>query len=153
MSVQLPYFETPMKNLNSPHFSDGSELLHVYESDLGTLYFYKHIVVGEFFEGVSLSYQNGFTLLLKALKHIGTRPVVYLSNRVNSYSVQPNDYKYLEKVPNIKGIAIISSDPMGTSSAFLESKFFNKNFAVFNTIQDAHNWGKSILEPYFTKSK
>ncbi|MEP2937332.1 MAG: hypothetical protein ABJM06_02980 [Gilvibacter sp.] len=142
-----------MEKTKSPHFSDGSKLLDVYESRLGTLYFYQHLVIGEFHEGVNLSYQNAFNILLKSLKYIGTRPIVYISNRVNSYSVQPNDYKYLEKVPNIKGIAIVSSDSSGTSSAMLEAKFVNKNFALFSTIQEAQAWGMNILAPYFTKSK
>lgn len=142
-----------MKNSTSPHFSDGSVPLHVYDSALGTIYFYQHIVVGEFNEGVNISYQNAFNILLKSLKYIGSRPIVYISNRVNSYSVQPNDYKYLEKVPNIKGIAIVSSDTMGTSSAMLESKFVTKNFALFSTVQEAKEWGMEILAPHFTKSK
>ncbi len=136
-----------MKSLNSPHFSDGITLLHVYTSNLGVIYFYEHLVVAEFNEGISLSYHNAFSLLLKSIKYVGTRPIVYISNRINSYSVQPNDYKYLEKVPNIKGIAIVVKDPIGTSNAMLESKFVSKNFGVFSSIQEAQTWGLAILEP------
>lgn len=149
----IALFEALMKNNTSPHFSEDIIPLDVYRSELGVLYFYENLVVGEFNEGTNISFQNGFSLLLKALKYIGTRPIVYISNRVNSYSVQPNDYKYLEKVPNIKAIAIVCHDPMGTSSAALESKFYSKTFGVFRSIREAKNWSDSILETYLTKSK
>ena len=133
-------------NLKSPqHFLDGNQPQHVQFSDIGTIYFYQNCLVGEFNEGVTVSYSTGFTLLLNCLKHIGAKSFYIISNRRNSYSVQPNDYKYLEKVPNLKGIAIVTIDPKGMNNAMLESKFFKKEFAVFNNLDDAKNWGDHLI--------
>jgi len=142
-----------MKTSPPHHFANGVAPNHVHVSDIGTIYFYQHCVVGEFNEGVNVSYATGFTLLLTCLKHIGTKPVYLISNRINSYSVQPNDYKYLTKVPNLKGIAVVTKDPVGAANARLEAEFFKKSFEVFNDIDQAKAWGDKLIASYLVKSK
>lgn len=141
-------------NLTHPqHFDDGREPRHVQTSEIGTIYFYKDLVITEFKEGVNVSYATGINLLLECLKHIGTRPFTLVSNRVNSYSVQPTDYKYLEKIPNLKGIAIVAKDAMSAANAMLEAKFYAKSFAVFHDVKSAREWSHGLVSSYLTKSK
>lgn len=78
------------------------QIKKVLETDIGMVYFYDNIVVFEANEGVTLSYKTSFSILLKCLTIIGARPSVYISNRVNSYSIKPMDYKYLNSVPTLK---------------------------------------------------
>ena len=79
------------------------------------------------------------------LKYVGSRPFVYIANRVNSYSVNPNDYVYLEKVPTLKGIAIVTPTELGKKNAELELNFFRKPMEIFDNVSEAYLWGKQLL--------
>lgn len=122
-----------------------AELEHVLKTDLVTVYFYKDIVIVEAKEGVTLSYKTAFSILVMGLKYVGSRPFVYVANRVNSYSVNPNDYVYLEKVPTLKGIAIVTPTELGRKNAELELNFFRKPMEIFDNVSDAYLWGKQLL--------
>ena len=91
-----------MKKLSPHKLPEDIVLKNVLETDIGTVFFYGNIVVFEAKEGIVLSYKNGFSILLKGLKILGAKPWVYISNRVNSYSIKPIDYKYLNKNTNVE---------------------------------------------------
>ncbi|WP_203296333.1 hypothetical protein [Luteirhabdus pelagi] len=116
-------------------------------SEIGTIYFYDRIVVVEINEGITLSYKNGFSLLLKGLQYLGTKPWVYVSHRVSSYSVKPTDYKYLNKIPNLKGICLAVHTDTQAQNAKLEEAFVEKPFLVANSLHDAIVWAEEILSP------
>ncbi|MCW9038648.1 hypothetical protein [Altibacter sp.] len=133
-------------NATSPHnFPASVSLRHVLETDLGMVFFYDNIVVVEAYEGVTISYITGFSILVKGLQKLGTRPWVYIANRINSYSVNPNDYKYLEKIPTLKGLVIITPDEIGKKNAALEANFFNKPFTVVDDLASAYKCAQSFL--------
>ena len=141
-------------NLTHPqHFPDGRSPKFVQTSEIGTVYIYERIIVTEFNEGVNVSYTTGFNLLVAVLKHIGNKPYTIISNRINSYSVQPTDYKFLERIPNLKGIAIVAKDAISSANAMLEAKFFTKSFAVFNDLRSASEWSEGLVSSYLTDSK
>ncbi len=144
----MTLFDRQMKAKYPHHFADAIKPRHVQKSDIGSIYFYNNCIVGEFNEGVTVSYKTGFNLLLNCLKHIGAQPFYLISNRVNSYAVQPTDYKYLEKVPNLKGIAIVTLDDFGLTNAKLEAKFFKKEFEVFKNLDAAKAWGDNLIKSY-----
>ncbi len=133
--------------VKSPHdFPDSATLYNVLETKIGTVYFYKNVVIVEAYEGVTLSYQTAFSILVKGLQNLRAKQWIYIANRINSYSVNPNDYKYLEKIPTLKGIAIVTPNEIGKKNAALEANFFNKPFAVVDDIPSAYNWAKTILD-------
>ena len=121
------------------------QLEKIFESDIGKVYFYKNIVVFEAKEGIVLSYKTGFSILLKGLSILGTKPFVYISNRIHSYSVKPMDYKYLNKVPTLKAVALVNYNEAGHLNADLEAKFCKKPFRVFDNLQEAFIWGNGFL--------
>ncbi len=130
----------------SPHkLPPEFQIKKIMETDIGMVYFYNTIVVFEANEGVTLSYKTGFSILVKCLALIGTKPCVYISNRVNSYSIKPMDYKYLNKVPTLKCCGIVTYSEVGHSNAELESKFCKKPFRIFGNLTEAVLWGKGFL--------
>lgn len=130
----------------SPHnLPPDFQIKKVLETDIGMVYFYGNIVVFEANEGVILSYKTGFSILLKGLTIIGSKPFVYISNRTNSYSIKPMDYKYLNKVPTLKCMGIVAYSEVGQSNAELESNFCKKPFRIFDNLTEAAIWGKGFL--------
>ncbi|GHC58151.1 hypothetical protein [Ulvibacter litoralis] len=116
------------------------------ETDLGTFYITGGILMLEAKEDTFISFKTGLPTLLKLSQIMGTRPVVYISHRINSYSVDPTDYKILEKIPTLKGIAVVNTNPNGIQSAKLEKIFFKKPFKIFTDLEIARKWATTLLE-------
>jgi len=131
----------------SPHgFPQSIPLRQVLDTPVATVYLYKQVVVVEAMEGVTLNYENAFSILLAGLQHMGTKPFLYISHRVNSYALNPHDYKYVEKIPTLKALAIVSTSAMGRKNAEMETNFFHKPMQIFSTMEEALAWGLPYLE-------
>lgn len=124
---------------------DSAILKDIFESEIGTVYFYGDIVIVEAKEGITLSYKNAFPVLVKGLSYLKVSSWVYISNRINSYALKPQGYKYLEKIPSLKGIAIVTKTEIGLKNTEVEATFFNKPFTSFSSLQEAYSWSKELL--------
>lgn len=135
-----------MSLLSAPQKITELVLQEQFETHLGSIYIYDTVIMMEAREDVTVSFGTGMYILLKLLTKIGTRSVVYISHRINSYAVDPNDYKYLEMIPNLKGIAVVSySESRRSTARSLEKKFYKKPFETFENLQDASSWATEIL--------
>lgn len=135
-----------MNSTATSHFKQQLPLKRTIVHEAATVYFYENFVVVEVNEGVTLSYASGFSLLVTGLKHLGTKPWIYVSNRVNSYAVVPTDYKYLNRVPTLKGLVILNTNEMMKRNAELEQSFSKKPFFVAKDFDEALAWGNNILK-------
>jgi hypothetical protein len=133
--LPVPVAETPRK---------------VLDTEIGTIYIYNNLVIMEGKENVNISISNGMPILLKVVKLVGLRSVVYISNRIHAYSVDPNDYKYLEMIPNLKGIGVVTYNQYSFNTAVLEEKFFRKPFKVFANLEDAKRWASHVVDGLVT---
>ena len=79
-------------------------------------------------------------------KHFKDQPVVYISNRTFSYSVDPMVYKEASKIKNLLGIGIIETAPNAIHNAQFEGKFYEKEFDVFSSFDEAMIWMKKIID-------
>lgn len=118
----------------------------VLDTEIGTIYIMDNMIVMEAKPNVNITIRNGMFILLKVVKLCANRPMVYISNRVNSYSVDPNDYKFLEMIPNLKGIAVVTYCPRRKQAALLEERFFRKPFKTFGTLVEAKTWAEDVIE-------
>lgn len=133
--------------MNTPHNLPKEAIFkQILETEIGTIYFYEGIVIVEAKEGITISYKTGFSTLVKGLQITGLKPFVYISNRLNSYSVDPNDYKYLNKIPSLKGIGIVSRLESARQNAILEKAFSKKDLEIFEDINDAYEWALTKLD-------
>ncbi|WP_339697420.1 hypothetical protein [uncultured Marixanthomonas sp.] len=131
----------------NPHnFPTSAKFNKIIELTVGTVYLYDKVVVVEIKEGMNVSYISSFSALLLVLRHVGMKPMVYISHRINSYSLTPTDYKYLHRIPNLKGIAVVSASTIGYKNLEIEAAFFKKPFQAFSTLEDAYNWSQNLLE-------
>jgi len=133
-------------NSYAPRLSEDLLVKEVLDTELGTIYFYDNILVMEGKENVVISIKTALSILLDVVKRVGIKPVVYISNRVNSYSVDPNDYKFLNMIPNLKGVAIVSYGFVKNETALLEKSFIKKPCGTFDNLSDAKLWALEVLE-------
>ena len=116
--------------------------------DYCEIFVLENVLVKQIEEGQIISSNHIDELLQIIDKHFKDKPVVYLSNRTFSYSVDPLVYKEVSKIKNIIGIGIIVSGNQRVQNAFYEGKFYEKEFEVFRHFYEAMTWANSLLERY-----
>lgn len=116
--------------------------------EIGSFRFYPNIIVGEFTEGVHVTKVNALVTFQLAQKIYGDgRPFIYISNRLNSYSMDPVGCgAVVGMFQDIRGIAIVSKNKYRRMLAALEKRFIKKPMAVFHTLDDALVWSCQLLE-------
>lgn len=115
--------------------------------EFGTVTFLDNIQITELNEGILFDIPHNQELLALARERFNDQPYGYISNRVNSYSVNPMIHLDSANVSNLAAIAIVSSNPVVQQNALIEKQFFKNrsSFQVFNNLEEAVSWMKQQL--------
>lgn len=73
------------------------------------------------------------------------KTMVYISNRVKSYSVNPLVYPKAATIPNIIAIAIIPKTSIMRRNAKYEKQFYEKPFEIFDNLTHAIYWAHGLI--------
>lgn len=110
-----------------------------------TLSFFDNYVISVINEGEHIDYDLNKILIKTIETHYHT-PFVYITNRINSYSVDPNIYPRTTEVKNLAGFAVVSRAHMAKVNAQIEQMFFGKPFEIFSELDDAIKWAIDLIE-------
>lgn len=118
------------------------------ELDFGTISVLDKILICECKEGILLDVNSNRKILEIGDKTFKGQAFGYISNRVNSYAVDPMVYRDSAEHPELKAIAVVTSSEVARQSAVLEQKFYtNKNsFQIFSSLTEAKDWIKEIID-------
>ncbi|EDP70608.1 hypothetical protein FBALC1_07613 [Flavobacteriales bacterium ALC-1] len=97
-------------------------------------------------EGVNITPKHNNVLVEVTNTYFLDKPFVYITHRVNSYSVDPKIYFETAKIKNLKGFAVVSSNYQAKINAQIEQRFFDKPFKIFTKIDDAFAWADSLIK-------
>lgn len=108
----------------------------------GSFYFFKKFVVSEINEGVHFDWQKVKILSDIMIVHYETEnKLIYISNRVNSYSIEPQSWlKFDKKYQLFKKTGIIAYDNRGGLSVVLERLFSKGSIKKFRSLKKAIEW-------------
>ncbi|NJW52551.1 hypothetical protein [Salinimicrobium oceani] len=118
--------------------------------DCGVIWVQDKMLVNEMNEGALLDVETNRMILQIGVDHFKNEPFGYISNRVNSYAVNPMVYRESAEHPQLKAIAVVSENPMVRESARLEQQFYtNRNsFQIFSSLEEAKTWMREVLNSY-----
>ncbi|APY08783.1 hypothetical protein BWZ20_10925 [Winogradskyella sp. J14-2] len=122
-----------------------------YNYDLGgaKIFIFDEFLVNQIEEGETVTPKDNEILRKIIDRHFSNKPVIYISNRHFSYSVDPLTYLTTSKIHNLLAIAIVTDKPVARDNAQFESNFYSKPFKIFDTLSQAMEWvHKVILEEY-----
>lgn len=72
--------------------------------------------------------------------------LVYITNRINCYTVMPSDWFYFYKYSfNLKGYAVVSYSEKGFANSVIEKVFTCNKYQSFNTLENAIIWAKILI--------
>ncbi|MDY8134069.1 hypothetical protein [Aquimarina sp. 2201CG5-10] len=125
------------------------KLIKKYDLDIGSAYFYENFVVTEIKEGIVINFEKAAKLFQLGKQYYGNKtPFVYISNRIHSYSFEPTaHFKSTELFPNLKGVAVVTYDPVKNKIAELEQAFINKPTSIFYNLEEAIDWVEQLISP------
>lgn len=97
-------------------------------------------LIAVMFEGINLTPDKNDILLNIATKYFKNSYFGYITNRINSYSVDPSIYLESSKIENLVSFAIVSAKQINITNSQIEKLFFKKPFKQFYTLREAIKW-------------
>ncbi len=83
-----------------------------YVLDIGTVQVFDDYMVATYNEGVTVTLERVYQLIGISEIHFRDRPFGFISNRKNSYAIDPTIYNYVRELQNLKAYAIVSVKEM-----------------------------------------
>ena len=117
--------------------------------DIGTFYFYDTFLIGEFKEGILVTIENFKKIHNIALEHFKNKPYGYISNRINSYTINVINFINHEEIfEKLVAYAIVSYSNITTSTVNYENYYFNTHRKQFEHLNDATVWVEDEVRNY-----
>ncbi|GAA0871023.1 hypothetical protein GCM10009117_01680 [Gangjinia marincola] len=116
--------------------------------DLGFAQFeiYDNVIVSIIAEGTEFKKEH-LDIFHATFKNVfGDNKFVYISNRKNSYSVNPTFYVQYEELQNMIGYAVVCDTKSKYNAALFEKHFYKRPFEVFLQLNNALSWANKLLE-------
>ena len=124
-----------------------------YDLGYASVFVFENYLINQINDDVTISLEHVEDLRLLIKKHYHTRKLVYISNRVNSYTVDPLVYPEVALIPNLLGMAIVTKTEINKKNATFEQLFYKKEFRVFSTLEQSIIWSTEVLTKANIKSK
>ncbi len=138
---------------DSPYYQEAfNELVY----DFGTFYLFDTFIVGEVNPGMVLKWEEHGKRMVDdifGLYDSDGADIVYISNRVNDYSMVPSDWiKFYKSNYKLKGYGMVNYSKSGHVMSLLEKLFISNKSRRFNNLSQAIRWAKSKAEPKYIAS-
>ncbi|WP_040279758.1 hypothetical protein [Psychroserpens damuponensis] len=115
--------------------------------DFCEIHIYEYYMIVTMNTGITVTAHHNNSLKEIANIHFKNRPFVYITHRINSYSVDPAVYKETSKINNLIGICVVSNSYIAKSTAQIEKLFLNnKPFEIFSDLDKAIEWANSVTK-------
>ncbi len=107
---------------------------------------FDNFIIAVMQEGVTVLPKHNNVLIELAEKYFKDRPFAYITNRINSYSVDPKVFKETSKIKNLIAFAVVSQSDVRIANASFERQFLSKPHKSFTKLIDAINWCEQLVE-------
>ncbi len=121
------------------------------EFEFGVFYYFDGLIISEIKEGVVFHWKFAQKAVFAAKEFFGDHArLVYISNRVNNYSVVPKDWvKFYKNRHQLTHYAVVGHTESSFTSLLVERMFFKNSIIEFDDLEDAIAWALTKLKaPY-----
>jgi hypothetical protein len=95
-------------------------------------------------EGITVDPDLNSILENLASDHFKNNKFVYITHRINSYSVDPNIYFKTSQIPNLVGFAVVLGNKIRLDNMAIEKMFLSKPFKSFKSLNKAIEWAEEL---------
>ena len=112
------------------------------EFEFGVFYYFDGLVISEIKEGIVLEWEMAEMAVLAAQEIFKeNQPIVYISNRINNYSIIATDWvKFFKNRQQLAHYAVVGRTKGNFASVVLEKMFFKNSIVQFQNLDDAVLW-------------
>ncbi|WP_452225953.1 hypothetical protein [Lacinutrix cladophorae] len=111
---------------------------------IGFVSIFENYLIMEINQGETVTVEDNEKLIKLTETFYSDQEFVYITNRVNSYAVNPAVYFETKKIKNLIGFAVVSEKEIDMSNALIEKLFFDKPFEMFKELDEAISWANTI---------
>ena len=111
----------------------------------GNLEIHNNFVIAVMKEGITVKPEYNKYLEDISIKYFKNRPFGYITNRKNSYSVDPSIYFETSKIKNLVSFSVVSVKKINLTNVELEKIFLKKPFKHFTNMTNAIKWVNDII--------
>ena len=114
----------------------------------GNFYFFDRIVISELNEGTHFDWKKVKIVSDLMVNHYGKgNNLIYISNRVNSYSIEPQSWvKFDNKYHLFISTGIVAYEDSGGISVVLERLFAKESINRFRSLKEAFDWALKLTK-------
>ncbi|MEM9646954.1 MAG: hypothetical protein AAF969_00625 [Bacteroidota bacterium] len=125
------------------------------EYEFGVFYFFDGLVISEIKEDVVFNWTMAQKAIDAAYEIIGRdKPIAYISNRINNYSVVPTDWiKFYTNRNQLEFYSVVAYNKGGLASLILERMFFRNIIQQFSDLDSAIAWSLSKISEVENKKE
>lgn len=109
---------------------------------------YKDYIYAIMNEGITVQPEHNDILVKLALQYYSDKNFVYITHRINSYSVNPTIYIETAKIVNLVGFIVVKPPMELIKTEDIESLFFNKPFIKCTSLKKAIALKNRLLQVY-----
>lgn len=114
--------------------------------DIGYVQVFEDYMVANFDEGSTVTLERAYQIIGISEIHFRDRNFGYISDRKNSYAVDPTIYNYLRGLDNLRAFAIVSKKEIDMHNFKIEKLFYKKSMEFFIEYDNALAWVKKRLK-------
>lgn len=118
------------------------------ELPFGKYYFFDNFLISEIAEGIHFDWNKAEKLIAEIIKFYGKNVQVgFISNRINHYSVDPQNWVKLEKKYTfLTASAIVIYNNSNFMNASIEKQFAKKSIKRCRSLAEAIDWMINLKE-------
>lgn len=124
------------------------DLLKEFNYPFGDVFIFDGFVVAEIKKDIVFSWKDHAKQMVgDVTSFLGSdgEDIIYISNRINSYSVVALDWlKFFKYQYTLKGYYIVNKNPISKMNLMIEQIFFKNKIKHFNSIYTAINWVEKV---------
>lgn len=118
-----------------------SKVIATYDVNIGKLYIFENYVVGEYKDGLHVTFDDYEDVRDKIEKHFEDRPFGFIANRINSYSLEITEGpKFKKAFPKLMAYAVIAYNEQTKRNVELENHFYLFNRHCFDSLEEGEKW-------------
>jgi hypothetical protein len=120
-------------------------VINYYDLGYAQVFIFKNYLINQIKDGVQVNLDHVEVLRKMIQENFGERKMVYISNRNQSYSVDPLVYPQVARIHNLVGMAIVTKTQVNKTNAEFEKMFYNKEFGIFETLEESIIWAAELI--------
>ncbi|WP_452221978.1 hypothetical protein [Lacinutrix salivirga] len=118
---------------------------HSITLDFCELVFYEGYSIITINEGVLINESVSLQITQILVEYFKDNPFIYITNRINSYSIDPRVYELTSLLENLHTFVIVSNNTSHAHNAEVEQIFLKKPIKIFDELDDAVEWTKDTI--------